>query len=71
MPDLNILEIRALLSRSVNAAVNSGATPLEIAMIMDSIKADLLIQVPYKALADQQAELTEANETTEGADANV
>lgn len=62
MNDLTILEVRALLSRAVNAALNNGMTPLECCMIIDSIKSDLLIQVPYKALADQQEELTKDKE---------
>ena len=62
MDDLTLLEARALLSRAVNAAVNAGGSPLQVAMLMDSVKADLLIQVPYKALADQQSENKEQEE---------
>lgn len=57
--DLTRLEIRAMLSRAVNAGINGGMTPLEMVLMVDSIKADLLMTVPYQALSDQEKERQE------------
>lgn len=55
--NLTLLDVRAMIARTVNAAINTGGLePLEVAMVMDSIKADLLIQVPYSALSETQKE---------------
>lgn len=55
--NLTLLDVRAMIARTVNAAINTGCLePLEVAMVMDSIKADLLIQVPYSALSETQKE---------------
>lgn len=62
MKTIDSLEARGLLSRSVNAIIGKGAEPLDVVLLLDSIKADLLMSVPYKALADQEEEMNEIHE---------
>lgn len=56
MATLDLLETRALISQTVNAALGKGVDPMTCAMVLDSIKADLLMNVPYRALTEQAEE---------------
>lgn len=67
MKNLTALETRAHISRACNNAMSAGADALTIAMLLDSVKADLLMQVPYTALAELQEE-NENKQQEENAD---
>lgn len=54
--ELTRLEVRGMITRAVNAGIQAGLSPLEVAMTLDSIKADLLLQASYQALAEQEEE---------------
>ena len=63
--ELTRLEVRGMITRGVNAGIQAGLSPLEVAMTLDSIKADLLLQASYQALAEQEEENRVAQESTE------
>lgn len=54
MSTLNQLEARAQLSSLCNMAINSGVSVFEMSLILDSVKADLLVQVPYISLKESE-----------------
>lgn len=63
--ELTRLEVRGMITRAVNTGIQAGLSPLEVAMTLDSIKADLLLQASYQALAEQEEENRVAQESTE------
>lgn len=63
MATLELLEARGLISQVINTIIGKGIDQMTCAVLMDSVKADILMTVPYKALAEQQAENTEEENT--------
>lgn len=47
---------RAKLSRVINDAIREGADTMDLVLLLDSVKADLLIQIPYQVLAAKEQE---------------
>ena len=71
MPTLELLESRAIIVRACNDLLRSGADAFSVALLLDSVKADLLIEVPYNALTKYAEEAEAKQETKEEGNANV
>lgn len=63
MNNLLILDVKAMFSRAVNTAIDAGLSHLETAMILDAVRADVLEQVPFAALAEQRERLQQAQQS--------
>lgn len=71
MATLDLLEARGLISKVINNTISKGVDPMTCAALLDSVKADVLMTVPYKALAEQQEENENEPESSEEEKADV